>query len=214
MPDSSPAGLSAPEGAVALFDGSNLDQWTKRGSGEKAAWPIESGYMVTRGGDIVTRQKFEDFQLHVEFYCPDSPPDVTGQGRSNSGVFLQGRYEIQVLDSWGKNPPGRGDCGALYDRAAPLVNASKRPDEWQVYDIFFRAPRFDGNGRKTENARVSVLHNGILIHNNVEAATQTGGAMNEDYADPGPIMLQDHGNAVRYRNIWIAPLPKEGSEKY
>ena len=206
--------LSAPEGALILFDGSHLDQWTKRGSREPAAWPVEDGSMVTRGGDIVTWEKFEDCYLHVEFLCPDLPSHVTGQGRSNSGVFLQGRYEIQVLDSWGRNPPGRGDCGALYNMAAPLVNASKRPDEWQAYDIFFRAPRFDRNGRKTENARVTVLHNGIVIHNNVEAATQTGGALNEDYADPGPILLQDHGNAVRYRSVWIVPLLKEGSETY
>ena len=202
------------EGAVVLFDGTNLDHWVQRPGGEPATWPIEDGAMITRGGDILSRERFEDFYLHVEFYCPDSPPDVKGQGRSNSGVFLQGRYEIQVLDSWGIEDPGRGDCGALYNQAAPLVNACRQPDQWQSYEVIFRAPRFDAGGNKTENARATVLQNGRVIQNNQELLRQTGGAVDEDYAAPGPILLQDHGNAVRFRNIWVVPLPATGADHY
>lgn len=203
-----------PPQAVVLFDGSSLEHWIKRGSAEPATWPIEDGAMVSHGGDIQSRQRFLDFYLHLEFNVPDSPPEVKGQGRGNSGVFLQGRYEIQVLDSWGIADPGRGDCGALYDVYAPLVNACKRPTEWQSYDAVFRAPRFDAGGKRTEKARVTVLQNGIVIQNNVELERQTGGAINQDYAAPGPLMLQDHGNLVRFRNIWIVPLPEKGADHY
>src|SRR5947209_358410 len=128
-----PTSVSPPAEAVILFDGASLEHWVKRGSEEPATWPIEEGAMIAVGGDILSRQRFRDFYLHLEFNCPDSPPEVKGQGRGNSGVFLQGRYEIQVLDSWGIADPGRGDCGALYDKAAPLVNACRRPTEWQSY---------------------------------------------------------------------------------
>jgi hypothetical protein len=213
---SATATLSAapPEGATVLFDGTNLDAWIKRRGGEPAAWPIENGEMITRGGDIQTRQTFENFYLHVEFLCPDRGPDVQGQGRSNSGVYLQGRYEIQVLDSFHVAEPGFGDCGAIYNQAAPLVRASGPPDTWQTYDIVFRAPRFDGRGEKNENARVTLLHNGRVVHNNQEIPRQTGGALDERYAAPGPILLQDHGDAVRYRNLWIVPLPARGANHY
>ena len=203
-----------PEGATVLFDGTNLDGWVKRRGGDPAAWPIENGYMTTRGGDILTRATFADFHLHVEFYCPDTGPEVRGQGRSNSGVYLQGRYEIQVLDSYQAREPGKGDCGAIYNQAAPLVRAFGPPDSWQFYDIVFRAPRFDANGNKTENARVTLFHNGRIIHNNQEIPRQTGGALDESYATPGPILLQDHGDAVRYRNLWILPLPAAGADHY
>ncbi len=170
--------------------------------------------MITSGGDILTRQLFKDFYLHLEFNVPDSPPEVRGQGRGNSGVYLQGRYEIQVLDSWGIPDPGRGDCGALYNHAAPLRNACKRPNEWQAYDVVFRAPRFNEAGRLTEKARVTVFHNGQVIQNNVELNGQTGGALDEHYAEPGPLLLQDHGNLVRFRNVWIVPLPAAGADHY
>lgn len=212
--------LPPPEGAVVLFNGTGLSHWVKRRGGaenEPAAWPIQEdgAAMVSQGGDILSRETFADFYLHLEFCCPDSPPHITGQGRGNSGVFLQGRYEIQVLDSYniGKEP-GKGDCGALYNHAAPLVNACRPPETWQAYDILFRASRFDEKGAKTENARVTAFQNGLVIHNNVEVPRQTGGARDEDYAHPGPLMLQDHGNPVRFRNIWVLPLPPEGIDRY
>jgi len=204
-----------PPGATILFDGTNLDRWVKRGSPDETAdWPIEDRSVITRGGDIVSRDTFRDCYLHVEFLCPNLPPEVTGQGRSNSGVFLQGRYEIQVLDSYGRVPPGKGDCGALYNTAAPLVNACEPPDQWQSYDIVFRAPRFDAAGAKSENARFTILHNGQVIHNNIEVEKQTGGALDQNYGEAGPILLQNHGNDVRYRNVWIVPLPLVGSDRY
>ena len=206
--------LPPPADAVVLFDGTSLEHWVKRGSAEPATWPLEDGAMITAGGDIMSRQRFQDFTLHLEFNVPDSPPEVTGQGRGNSGVFLQGRYEIQVLDSWGSAEPGRGDCGALYNYAAPLVNACKRPTEWQSYDVIFRAPRFDASGARTEKARVTVLQNGRVIQNNLELEKQTGGTVDEDYAAPGPLLLQDHGNRVRFRNVWIVPLPAAGADHY
>ena len=210
------AQMTPPAGAIVLFDGTNLDRWVKRSDRrETAAWPVTNGEMTTKGGDIVTRDTFRDFRLHVEFCCPNLPTDVTGQKRSNSGVFLQGRYEIQVLDSWGKNPPGKGDCGAIYNVAAPLVNACAPGDAWQSYDVFFRAARFDDTaGKKTEPARVTLLHNGVVVHNNVAVPRPTGGALESDETKPGPLLLQDHGDAVRYRNVWIVPLPLAGSDKY
>ncbi len=203
-----------PTSATILFDGTNLDNWTKR-DGTPATWPIENGQMMTIGGDIMSRQKFTDFHLHVDFWCNDSPSSVTGQGRANSGVFLQGRYEIQVLDSFGiDRAPGKGDCGAIYNHAAPLVNASLPPETWQTYDIYFRAPRFAASGAKTENARVTAVHNGQIIHNNVEVPKATGAPVDEAYASPGPILLQDHGNHVRFRNVWVRELPQSGADYY
>jgi len=208
--------LPPPDGAIVLFDGGGLDHWTARDGHSPAAWPIlDDRSMLTKGGDIVSRARFVDFQLHVEFRCCASPDGVKGQGRSNSGVFLQGRYEVQVLDSYGiEHAPGKGDCGALYNHAAPLVNACLPPEQWQTYDVFFRAPRFDEGGTKTENARVTILQNGQVIQNNIEVPTQTGAAVDERYDHPGPILLQDHGNDVRFRNVWVLPLPESGAEFY
>lgn len=203
-----------PQGAVILFDGTNLNGWTKR-DGSPAVWPIENGEMVTNGGDIMSRQKFTDFHLHVEFWCNDSPANVSGQGRANSGVFLQGRYEVQVLDSFNiDRAPGKGDCGALYNHAAPLVNACLPPENWQVYDIYFRAPRFGDGGSKTENASVTLLQNGQIIHNNAQLEKATGAPVDENYDQPGPILLQDHGNRVRFRNVWVLELPLRGADYY
>jgi hypothetical protein len=207
-------GLTPPPDAVVLFDGMNLGHWIKRRTSEPATWPIEDGAMVSVGGDIMTRQCFQDFFLHLEFSVPDSPPEVKGQGRGNSGVYLQGRYEIQVLDSWGIPDPGRGDCGAIYNYSASLFNACKRPTEWQTYDVIFRAPRFDSARRMSEPPRVTLLQNGLVIQNNVILNGQTGGAVDEDYASPGPLLLQDHGNRVRFRNIWIVSLPEKGADHY
>ena len=203
-----------PEAAVVLFDGTDLSDWAKL-DGEAPAWEVADGAMtVTAGaGDIVTRERFTDCLLHLEFMTPDMP-DATGQAKGNSGVFLQGRYEIQVLDSYGIDVPGMGDCGAIYNQFASLVNACKPPLEWQTYDVIFRAARVGEAGEIAENARVTVLQNGIVIQNNVQMLGTTGGATDEDAAEPGPLRLQDHGNPVKYRNIWIVPLPLKGSDVY
>ena len=203
-----------PEAAVVLFDGTDLSNWTKLDGGAPA-WEVADGAMtVTAGeGDIVSKERFTDFLLHLEFMTPDMP-DATGQAKGNSGVFLQGRYEIQVLDSYGIDVPGMGDCGAIYNQFAPLVNACKPPLEWQTYDAIFRAARVGESGEVEENARVTVLQNGIVIQNNVQIEGATGGATDGDAAQPGPLRLQDHGNSVKYRNIWIAPLPLKGSDVY
>jgi len=206
--------LTPPKDAVVLFNGKDLRNWHTR-KGDPAGWEVSKGVMtVVRGtGDIVTDQKFTDFFLHVEWMEPDMP-EAKGQGKGNSGVYLQGRYEIQVLDSYGIEVPGRGDCGAIYDQFAPLVNACKPALQWQTYDVAFRAARVGDSGKVLSQARVTVFQNGILIHNNVELLGPTGGAMDANIREPGPLLLQDHGNPVKYRNVWIAPLPLKGSDKY
>jgi hypothetical protein len=203
-----------PDGAVVLFNGRDLSNWKTR-KGEPAGWTVADGVMTVaaKTGDIVSETTFRDCLLHLEFRCPDMP-DARGQAKGNSGVFLQGRYEIQVLDSYGLGRPGKGDCGAIYDQHAPLVNACRPPTEWQTYDVIFRAARVDGSGNVTENARVTLLHNGQVVHNNVLTNGPTGGAMNKNLGEPGPLLLQDHGNPVSYRNLWLVPLPEQGSDKY
>ena len=201
---------------MVLFSGQEAElkqNWLKRGSDEPAAWKIENGAMVSGGGDIVTKEKFTDFQLHVEFRVPYMPNEH-GQARGNSGVGLQARYEIQILDSYGIADPGSGDCGAVYSQAAPLFNACKPPREWQTYDITFRAPRFDAGGNKTANARVMVFQNGIPVQNNQEITGPTGLQIDEDFDKPGPVLLQDHGDKMEFRNVWVIPLPLQGASHY
>lgn len=195
-----------PSDAVVLFDGKTLDNWQTMDK-KPSPWGLADGAMVIRpgGASVITKQTFKDFQLHVEFATP-AEPHGDSQERGNSGVYLQGRYELQVLDSF-KNPTyPDGQCGAIYKKHAPLVNASREPGKWQTYDIVFRAARYDAAGKKTENARATVLHNGVLIQNNSEIDGTTGVAPLSESAEPGPIYLQDHGNPVKYRNIWIRPL--------
>ena len=203
-----------PESAVVLFNGSDLSNWTSR-EGGAPGWAVEDGVMavVPRTGDIMTTERFTDHFLHLEFMTPDMP-EATGQAKGNSGVFLQGRYEIQVLDSYGIALPGMGDCGAIYNQFAPLVNACKPPLEWQSYDVIFRAPRLNDDGEIVENTRVTVLQNGLVILNNVILSGTTGANIGGGVGDPGPLLLQDHGNLVKFRNIWAIPLPLEGSDKY
>ena len=194
----------APEGAHRLFTGADLAAWLSRKGGE-AKWNLKDDYAeVAPGtGDIYTREVFSDFQLHVEFWLP-LMADKQGQARANSGVYLQGRYEIQVLDSFGLDAKDN-DCGGIYKIAAPLVNACRPPQEWQSYDVAFRAARVDAEAVK-ENPRVTVFHNGIMIHNNLEIPSATGGALDDDMRKPGPLLLQDHGDLVRYRNVWVLPI--------
>ncbi len=196
-----------PAGAVALFDGASLSGWTTR-KGADAPWRVENGYMecVPGKGDVMTREKFgPDFQLHVEFWLP-LMADAKGQGRANSGVYLQGRYEIQVLDSYMNETYANGSCGALYGLIAPSKNASKPPEQWQTYDITFRSPRLDDQGKVTKKGRLTVVHNGVTIINDAEFDKLTGGALDNKMTEPGPILLQDHGNKIRFRNIWLKKL--------
>jgi hypothetical protein len=198
-----------PSDAVVLFDGKSLARW-RSSDGSPAKWQIKPGYMeVAPGtGDIHTADSFGDCQLHIEWATP-AIVKGEGQERGNSGVYLMSRYEIQVLDSYDNPTYYHGQAGAVYKQYAPLVNASRPPGEWQSYDIIFRAPRFDEQGKVTERARVTVLHNGVLIQNNVELYGNTYNDKPALYiAHPlqEPLLLQDHGNPVRYRNIWIRRL--------
>jgi hypothetical protein len=193
------------EGAIVLFDGKNLDGWEKK-QGGKPGWKLlEGGIGEVHGGDIITKQKFDgDFKLHVEFRVPFLPK-AKGQNRGNSGVYVQGRYEVQVLDSYGLESKNN-DCGAIYEVAAPLVNACKAPTVWQSYDIEFHSPKCD-NGKKTEPARMTVFQNGIKIHDDVKIpVNNTRAGMGGDPCAPGPILLQDHGSPVQYRTVWLLPL--------
>ena len=201
-----------PPGAVLLFNGQDVKNWRQR-DGQPAVWKVKDGVMTAGGGDILTDETFTDAYVHVEFKIPDMP-DATGQGKGNSGVYVQGRYEIQVLDSYGFKVPGKGDCGAIYDQFAPLVNACKPALQWQSYDIIFRAPRVDASGKVTERTRMMVLQNETVIQNNAELPGPTGGAIDDKVGDPGPLLLQDHGNPVQYRNVWLVHLPLKGSDTY
>jgi len=197
---------AAGGGRIQLFDGTSLANWSKT-DGSAATWPISGGSMEVLGGDIRTRQSFGDFKLHVEFWLPNLPPDVTGQRRANSGVYLQNRYEVQVLDTFGKPTLNNTECASIYLKRAPDSNAGTAPETWQTYEVTFRAARFNG-ATKTENARVTVLWNGVTVHNNVAIDGPTGGGAPEGPTG-GPVRLQDHGDPganVRYRNIWIEPL--------
>lgn len=203
-----------PGGSTILFDGTSLNGWTTT-DGEAPGWTIVDGTLevVPGAGDIRTKATFRDHFLHLEFMLSDMP-EAKGQGKSNSGVFVQNRYELQVLDSTGWNVPGMGDCGAVYYQYAPLTNACKRPMTWQTYDIIFRAPRCEGSVVK-ERARMTVFLNGTVVQNNVELAGPTGMRPADTAVwTPGPLRLQDHKNVVWYRNIWASRLRAEGSDEY
>jgi hypothetical protein len=206
-PRSSPTlGLKPPAGALVLFDGSNLDAWTRQDPrNQPATWRlVGDGSMEVRGGNIITREKFGSFKLHLEFRTPYMP-QARGQGRGNSGVYLQGRYEVQVLDSYGLNGEDN-DCGGIYQIARPRINMCFPPLQWQTYDITFTAPQRDAAGKKTANGRATIVHNGVTIHDNLELPRITGGAVNDREGEPEGILLQDHGDPVRFRNIWIQRL--------
>lgn len=202
--------LAPPAGAIVLFDGTDLSKWV-RGNGEPAAWRIlPDGAMevVAGAGSIRTREAFGDVQLHVEWSAP-SPAVGAGQDRGNSGVFLMGRYEVQVLDSYQSTTYADGQAGALYGQFPPRVNVSRRPGEWQSFDIEFRRPRFDAAGRLVSPARMTVRHNGVLIHDDVALLGPTSHRVRAPYEaheDALPIGLQDHAHPVRFRNIWLVPL--------
>lgn len=199
---------SPPSDAVVLFDGSDLAQWIGR-DGSDAAWKVENGYMEVNGtGDISTRAHFGDCQLHLEWATPE---EVVGdsQGRGNSGVFLLGLYEIQVLDSFDNRTYADGSASSIYGQYPPLVNASRGPGEWQTYDIIFESPSWDG-GRLVKGTHLTVIHNGIVVHHRQRAIGPTGHRDLANYDTPhtakGPLQLQDHRNPVRFRNIWMRRL--------
>lgn len=200
--------MSPPSDAIVLFDGSGISQWIGSG-GEKAQWKVENGYMEVNGtGNIHTKEGFGDCQLHIEWATPVEVTE-SSQGRGNSGIFLMGKYEVQVLDSYDNKTYPDGQAGAIYGQYPPLVNACREAGEWQSYDIIFRRPRFSKGGKVIRPAYISVLHNGIVIQNNVEILGKTGHKKQATYqrhADKFPLMLQDHGNPVRFRNIWICSL--------
>lgn len=200
---------SAPSDAIVLFDGSNLDAWQ---SGDAPAkWNLissESAMEVKKGaGSLKTKQSFGDVQLHIEWASP-SEVKGNGQGRGNSGVYLQGRYEIQVLDSFNNETYFNGQAGSFYGNAAPLVNASRPPGKWQAYDIIFISPKPQKDG-SVKPGSFTVLHNGVLIQNHtaIKGGATTAAAF-KGMAPEGPLVLQDHGNPVRFRNIWIRELNK------
>jgi hypothetical protein len=197
----------APPGAVVLFDGTDTAEW-RAVDGGPAGWPIVDGALVAAAGsgDVRTVRDFGDFRLHLEFWLPATPADAPEQDRANSGIYLQGRYELQVLDSFGRALADANDAGAVYGLKDPDANATLPAETWQVYDVSFQAARWSGEN-KLENARVTVRLNGVTIHDDVELPGPTAGG-DAERPMPGPILLQDHGNPVQYRNIWVLKSEK------
>ncbi|MDI9384746.1 MAG: DUF1080 domain-containing protein [Verrucomicrobiota bacterium] len=196
-------GLPAPEGATVLLDASgDLTAWEMEGqAGSKAVWPVEDGVItvVPNAGSLVTKQDFRDFALHLEFNVPE-------RGDGNSGIYIQRRYEVQIMNTAGKRRVGNSDSGAIYQQKAPDgENAALPGGQWQTYDIVFRGARWDEAGKKLENARISVRLNGRLVHHDYAITNKTGAGLEEGPSD-GPIKLQDHGARVQFRNIWVQPL--------
>jgi hypothetical protein len=201
----------APSDAIVLFDGKDLSAWKSQKDGSPAAWKVENGYFeVVKGkGAIETRQSFADVQLHIEWMTP-TPPTGESQARGNSGVFFAGsRYEVQVLDSYENKTYPDGMAGSLYGQFPPLVNASRPPGEWQAYDIVYEAPRFDAAGAVTKRARLTVFHNGMLVQHARELIGPTTNKVRTPYSahpEALPMSLQDHGNPIRFRNVWVREL--------
>jgi len=200
-----------PADATVLLDGRNLDAWeSAKTPGAPAPWRLEGDAMVCvpKSGNIQTRQKFGDLQLHLEFRTPATVVG-TGQGRGNSGVFLMGIYELQILDSYNNPTYVNGQAAAIYKQYPPLVNASRGPGEWQTFDVIWIAPRFAADGKLQSPARMTVFHNGVLVQHD---AVLKGHTPNRGYpayrahADRLPLMLQDHNNQIAFRNIWVRPV--------
>ena len=198
-----------PSDAIVLFDGKNLSEWISRNNKGAAQWTVSDGIMTVKPGtgDIITKQEFGDIQLHIEWRSP-LKVESEGQGRGNSGVFLQERYEVQVLDSYESRTYSNGQAGALYKQSIPLVNATRPHDQWETYDIIYSAPVFNKDGIKVKSAYITVIHNGVVIQNHQELLGTTeyiGFPKNPVHGD-GSIILQDHGNLVSFRNIWLRKL--------
>ncbi|MDP9176523.1 MAG: DUF1080 domain-containing protein [Gemmatimonadota bacterium] len=202
-------GTAAPSDAIVLFNGKNLSEW-QHGDASAAKWKIadDAFTVVKDAGNIQTKRAFGDCQLHIEWRTP-ATIEGEGQNRGNSGVFLQGRYEVQVLDSYNNPTYSNGQAASVYKQHIPIVNASRKPGEWQSYDIFFRAPRFAENGTVVTPGYMTVLHNGVLVHDHVELRGTTINVGPQSYQKHNlkePLVLQDHGSPVSYRNIWIREL--------
>jgi hypothetical protein len=202
--------LPAPSDALVLFAGKNLAEWQSE-DGSPAKWVVREGYVEVAPGSgaLHTNRGFGNVQLHVEWATP-TPPTGEGQERGNSGVFLMSHYEIQVLDSYHSETYADGQAAAVYGQTPPLVNASRPPGQWQTYDIVFHRPRFAPDGAVRDPARVTVFHNGVLVQDNTIITGWTVHGQRARYAphaDRLPLLLQDHGNPVRFRDIWIRELP-------
>jgi hypothetical protein len=213
-------GAQAPSDAVVLFDGQDLSKWT--GKEGEAKWKVENGYMEgNKSGSIATREEFGDFQLHLEWAAP-MKVEGHSQERGNSGVIIYATadrpvdgYEIQVLDSYDNRTYADGQAGALYGQSPPLKNAMKKPGDWNSYDFIWEAPHWDPSGKLLNPATVTVIQNGVVLHNKKEFIGKTVHhqlATYKPHPPKGPIVLQDHGNPIRYRNIWIRPLGQYDQE--
>jgi hypothetical protein len=210
----SPVSIAPPSDALVLFDGKDLSKW-RSGDGKEAAWKVADGCVeIAAGkGDIETKDGFGDCQLHLE-WCEPAVPKSESQGRGNSGVFFMGRYELQVLDSFENATYPDGQCAALYGQYPPLVNACRKPGEWQSYDVAFSAPRFDGE-KLASPGYMTVLHNGVLVHDHdaiLGATAHRALATYAPHGPAGPLRLQDHGDPLRFRNIWIRRLEPRGEK--
>lgn len=199
-----------PSDAVVLFDGKDLSHWDNAQN-----WKVEEGSMVAGKGQVKTKEQFGDCQVHIEWSAP-TPPKGSGQGRGNSGVFLMGIYELQVLDSYDNETYSDGQAGAIYKQTPPMANAMRKPGEWNAYDIFWTAPRFHEDGSLKSPAYITAMHNGVLILNHFELKGDTPfnrPPIYKAHSAKGPIALQDHGNPVRFRNIWVREIvPVEGKQ--
>jgi hypothetical protein len=199
---------NAPSDAVILFDGKDFSKW-QANNGSEVKWKIENGHMeTTKTGQIRTKDEFGDFQMHLEFATPEKV-EGNGQERGNNGVNIYGRYEIQILDSYNNKTYPDGQAAALYGQSPPLANASKAPGQWQTYDIVFEGPRWNEKGELVRKASVTVMHNGVIVHNKKELLGGTTHRQIPPYRQHPPkgfIELYEHGNPVRFRNIWIRPL--------
>ncbi len=202
-------GTAPPSDAIVLFDGTDLSKWRHEKGGEPK-WIVKDGCftVVKKTGSLVTKQVFGDIQLHVEWRTPAEVAGE-GQGRGNSGIMLQGRYELQVLDSYNNRTYSNGQAGSIYKQHIPLVNACRKPGEWQTYDIVFIAPRFNENGTVRSPGRITVFQNGVLVQYNVEIKGTVAFRGKPKYTKHNPkepLLLQDHGNPVSFRNIWVREL--------
>ena len=202
-PNDETLGLKPAEGAVVLFNGENLDAWTQMDGKTPAEWPVKDGILTVGKGNIMTKDRFGDFKLHLEFNIPYMP-NAKGQGRGNSGVYLAGMHELQVLDSYGLKLRD-DDCGAIYKQIIPAHNACKPPLQWQTYDVTFHKAKVEGD-KVVAKVRVTVVQNGVTIIDDKEIDPTPGRIESLKSGEDGPIFLQDHGNRVQYRNIWILPL--------